>query len=150
MAKGGTRDVTELPPSPEWATLAGGLTVSGPEQRIDPTLVVLQVSGSQDWNLIHHDADFAAASGHSGVLLNTGWTSAFLARPVTDWAGGHGWLLQLGFQMRKPNLIGDLVQAHAKVTGLRDDDGHLVDLDVWIDNDRVGITTTGNAVVRLP
>ena len=143
--------MSELKPSPDWATVEVGQIIEGERQTLNATTTVLQVNGSQDWNLIHHDAAFAADSGHTDVVYNTGWTSATLARVLTDWAGAAGWLAHLSFQMRRVNGPGHCIQAKAKVVRTRDDAGsHLVDLEVWIDNDTTGITTTGTATVRLP
>jgi acyl dehydratase len=115
------------------------------------TAMVLQVSGSQDWNAIHHDPDYARDSGHAGPLYNTGWTSAMLGRAVTDWIGVRGWVCRLEFEMRKMNRQGDTVCARGVVAGKRFADArHLVDLDIWLENDREGITTIGTAVVALP
>jgi acyl dehydratase len=128
-----------------------GEFVAGERQHLNATTTVLQVNGSQDWHLIHHDPVFAASSGHEDVLYNTGWTSATLARVLTDWAGTNGWLARLTFQMRRTNGPGHSIQAMAKVTRTYDDAGsHLVDFELWIDNDTNGITTTGTATVRLP
>jgi acyl dehydratase len=118
---------------------------------LDWTTMVLQVSGSQDWNTVHHDVDFARDSGHSGPFYNTGWTSAMLARVLTDWMGLDGWVCKLAFQMRKMNSHGDRVRGRGRVVAKRVDGlRHLVDLEVWLENDRDGITTPGSAVVALP
>jgi acyl dehydratase len=115
------------------------------------TAMALQVSGSQDWNAIHHDVDYARDSGHAGPFFNTGWTSAMLGRALTDWIGVRGWVCKVQFEMRKMNRQGDAVRVQGRVVGKRIAEGrHLVDVDLWIDNDREGTTTTGQAVVALP
>jgi acyl dehydratase len=115
------------------------------------TAMALQVSGSQDWNAIHHDVDYASDSGHTGPFFNTGWTGAMLGRALTDWMGARGWVCKVQFEMRKMNRQGDTVHVRGRVGGKRIAEGrHLVDVDVWIDNDREGITTAGQAVVALP
>jgi acyl dehydratase len=142
---------SELAPSPSWVDVAVGQLVPGVPQRLDVTTTVLQVSGSQDWNLIHHDAGFAVESGHDDVLYNTGWTSATLARVITDWIGSHGWLARLEIRMGRTNGPGQSIQPNARVVRKYEQDGaRLIDLDLWIDNDANGITTTGSATVRLP
>jgi acyl dehydratase len=141
----------ELPSTPSWDTIEVGRIVHGERQQLDATTTALQVSGSQDWNLVHHDCDFAVDSGHEGVLYNTGWTAATLARVLTDWVGANGWLAELGIQMRGTNGPGQSIQAMAKVVRKYEEAGdRLLDLEVWIDNDTNGVTTTGTAIVRLP
>jgi acyl dehydratase len=143
--------MSDLRSSPDWAAVEVGQIIEGERQTLNATTTVLQVNGSQDWNLIHHDPAFAADSGHPDVVYNTGWTSATLARVLTDWAGAAGWLECLSFQMRRVNGPGHRIQAKAKVVRTYDHAGsHLVDLEVWIDNDTTGVTTTGTATVRLP
>jgi acyl dehydratase len=129
-----------------------GDEIDGPGRRLDWTATVLQVSGSQDWNRVHHDPDYARQSGHGDTFFNTGWTAAMLSRLVTDWMGPFGWLSHLEIRMGRMNVPGDTVQARGRVTEKWIDPGgdHLVVLDVWLDNDRRGVTTTGTAIVRLP
>ncbi len=115
------------------------------------TEMVLQVSGSQDWNAQHHDPEFAAESGLPGIFYNTGWTTGLLGRLVTDWAGRDGWVERLAFQMRGMHMNGDTVRAAGRVTAVRPDgDVAHVDLDIWLENDRLGVATPGTATVRLP
>jgi hypothetical protein len=53
--------------------------------------------------------------------------------------------------MRHMNVPGDTVAGWAKPIAKRvDENGScLVDLEVWLENDRLGVTTTGAAVVQL-
>jgi acyl dehydratase len=134
-----------------WDDVEVGDDIDGFSMDLGWTALALQVSGSQDWNAVHHDLDYARESGHTGPFYNTGWTSAMLGRAVTDWIGVRGWVCRLEFEMRKMNRQGDTVRARGRVVGKRFADArHLVDLDVWLENDREGTTTTGTAVVALP
>ena len=56
------------------------------------------------------------------------------------------------FQMRRMNMNGDTMQVRGKVIGKRKvpDGPSEVDLEIWIENDREGITTPGGAIVQLP
>lgn len=134
-----------------WEDVAIGDELPGFSVELDATAMVLQVSGSQDWNLVHHDTAFAQESGMQGIFYNTGWTTGMLGRLLTDWAGRSGWVEKLSFQMRGMNGAGAVVRAHAKVTDKRmEGDRALVDLAIFLENDQVGITTPGRATVRLP
>lgn len=134
-----------------WDSVAVGDEVPGFTKKLSPTEMVLQVSGSQDWNLVHHDSDFAKQSGMDGIFYNTGWTTGMLGRLLTDWAGRSGWVEALSFQMRGMNTSGATVRAYARVTGKRREDGRaLVDLDIFLESDKAGVTTPGKATVRLP
>lgn len=133
-----------------WEDVCIGEVLPGFSIVLDATAMVLQVSGSQDWNLVHHDTDFARESGMEGIFYNTGWTTGVLGRLLTDWAGRSGWVEKLSFQMRGMNGAGAVVHAHAKVTGKRQENNKaLVDLDIFLENDKVGVTTPGKATIRL-
>ncbi len=106
-----------------WDDVAEGDEVPGFRKTLDATEMVLQVSGSQDWNLVHHDTDFARDSGMQDIFYNTGWTTGMLGRVLTDWAGRSGWVEKLSFQMRGMNTGGASVRAHARVSGKRMEDG---------------------------
>jgi acyl dehydratase len=134
-----------------WEDVFIGEELPGFSVELDSTAMVLQVSGSQDWNLVHHDIEFARDSGMQGIFYNTGWTTGMLGRLLADWAGQSGWVEKLNFQMRGMNGAGAVVRAHAQVTDKRIEDSRaLIDLDIFLENDQVGITTPGKATVRLP
>jgi hypothetical protein len=54
--------------------------------------------------------------------------------------------------MRRMNRPGDTLRLRGRVTRkYRGEDGaHLVDIDLWIENDREGIATPADATVTLP
>ncbi len=134
-----------------WEDVSVGDELAGFSKTLDWTEMALQVSGSQDWNRVHHDVDYARDSGMPGIFYNTGWTTGMLGRLLTDWAGRSGWVEKLSFQMRGMNFSGTSVRAYANVTGKRvEGDRALVDLDMFLENDQAGITSPGKATVRLP
>ena len=136
---------------PEWADAEVGQRLEGAEVTVDWNTVVMQVSGSQDWNRVHHDPDFAQASGHPSIFLNTGWTSAMLFKVASDWIGSSGWVQRFDFRMRQMNAFGDTVSSGGQVRDKRiDPEGRpVVELDLWLENDRVGRTTVASATVVL-
>ena len=134
-----------------WEDVAEGETLDGFTLSLTMTRMVLQVSGSQDFYPVHHDAGFARDGGHADIFVNTGFIRAALCRLVTDWAGDAGFLKRLAFQMRRPHLRGDTIAVRGRVTRKRrDGTSGAVDLDVWIENPRDGIATPGSATVYLP
>ena len=137
---------------PEWADAEVGQRLEGAEVTVDWNTVVLQVSGSQDWNRVHHDPGFAVESGHPSIFLNTGWTSAVLFKVASDWIGASGWIERFDFRMRQMNAFGDSVRSGGQVREKRIDSGgrRIVDLDLWLENDRVGKTTVASASVVFP
>ncbi len=124
-----------------------------PEYQLEvtPTLIADQVSGSQDYNLMHHDRAFAQSQGAPDMYLNTGFIEAMLCRLVTDWMGDSGTLKKLGIQMRRFNTFGDKLTIKGKVTHKEMNAGeHLVYCDVWVESDREGVTVPGKATISLP
>src|SRR4029077_7829921 len=109
----------------------------------------LQTSGSQDWYPVHFDAAFARKSGHEDVFMNTGWIQAALVRVITDWMGDAAFLRRLKFEMRRQHRPGDVVLGRARVRS-KDEGESSVDLEVWLENEREGVATPGEATVVLP
>lgn len=110
------------------------------------TRMVLQVSGSQDFYPVHHDLEFARASGHPTILANTMFLRACLCRVITDWMGPAGFLSRLAFQMRRPNYLGDRITVGGRVATVSPA-ADQAELEVWIDNARHGRTVSGRATV---
>jgi acyl dehydratase len=119
------------------------------ELEINLKRLSLQTSGSQDWYPVHFDPAFAQKAGHPDVFMNTGWIQAFLVRLIADWMGDDGFLQRLKFEMRRQHRPGDLVIARGRVVS-KDESASSVALEVWLENEREGIATPGEATVVLP
>jgi acyl dehydratase len=135
-----------------WDDVNEGDAIEGYDLIVTETKVAEQVSGSQDFYPVHHDRDFARAGGHADIFLNTGFTRAALSRLLTDYAGVDGWVRRLTYEMRRMNRPGDTLRLRGAVTRkyLAEDGAHLVDINLWIENDREGTATTASATVMLP
>lgn len=135
-----------------WEDVNEGDELEGFVLELNDTKMVEQVSGSQDFYPVHHDTGFAREAGHAEIFYNTGFTQAALTRLLTDWVGSDGSVRKMSFQMRKMNIPNDQVHAKGVVTGKSEGDGGMgeVTLDIWLENDRVGITTPAEATVLLP
>lgn len=137
---------------PYWEDVAVGDELPGFSFALGWTRMAQQVSGSQDFYAVHHDPEFARAGGHSGIFYNTGFTRACLGRLLTGWIGDDGWLKKLRFEMRRMNMNGDTMTVKGKVVEKREVPGadNEVDIELWVENDREGITTPAFATVTLP
>lgn len=135
-----------------WEDVKEGDELPGYDLYLSETKVAEQVSGSQDFYAVHHDRPFAQAGGHKDIFFNTGFTRASLSRLLTDFAGVDGWVRKLSYEMRKMNRPGDTMQLRGKVTRTYKgtDGAHLVDIDLWVENDHEGIATPATATVELP
>ena len=134
-----------------WEDVSEGQEIPSYELAVTPTLIADQVSGSQDYNLMHHDGDFARSQGAPDMYLNTGFIEAMLSRLITDWMGDDGWLEKMSIQMRRFNIFGDKLTVKGKVITKEIQEGaHLIQCEIWVENDREGISVPGKATVRLP
>jgi acyl dehydratase len=131
-----------------WDDVVDGEELKGFSLELSMTRMVQQVSGTQDFYPVHHDPAFARAAGHGDIFINTAFIRGCLCRLLTDWIGKDGFLKALGFQMRKPNLLGETIVVRGRVKR-KGPDGR-VDLDVWIENSRGEMTVPGSATVILP
>ena len=131
-----------------WEDVGVGQEIDGFALDITTRRGYLQVSGSQDWYPVHFDLAFARKAGHEDVFMNTGFLQAALVRVITDWMGDDGFLKRLRFEMRRQQRPGDTMVCRGRVTAVRDEGGEgLVDLEVWAENEREGVTTPGTATV---
>ncbi len=134
-----------------WDEVVEGDEIEGFSLDITPRRAYLQVSGSQDWYPVHFDQGFARKAGHADVFMNTGFLQAALVRVITDWIGDEGFLWRLRFEMRRQQRPGDAMVCRGRVTRkYTEDGGGCVDLEVWLENGREGVTTPGSATVMLP
>jgi acyl dehydratase len=118
---------------------------------INTKRLFLQASGTQDWYPVHFDPAYARKAGHVDVFMNTGWVQAALVRLITDWMGDAGFLRRLKFEMRRQHRQGDTVLCRGRVVAKTEHDGlPCVDLEVWLENEREGVATPGEATVVLP
>jgi acyl dehydratase len=75
----------------------------------------------------------------------------WLGQFVTDWMGDDGTLKKLSCQIRHPSIMGDVNIVKGKVKNKRFQDGeHLVDCEIWVENQAGLVTAPGQAVVALP
>ncbi len=134
-----------------WEDVAVGQDIPSYSMPVSWTQVVRQVDGSQDYNAVHHDPDFAKADNRPAIFLNTGFSQAATSRVMTDWIGDDGFLTFFRMEMRRMNLLGDTLTFKGKVTNKYVKDGkHYVDADVWCENQREGVSTPCKASAILP
>jgi hypothetical protein len=70
---------------------------------------------------------------------------------ITDWIGDHGKLKKFSAQIRHPNIIGDSNILKGKVIKkYQQNQEHLVDCEIWVENQAGLITAPGTATVELP
>ena len=109
--------------------------VKGPIQQIQLTRYA---GASGDFNPIHQDDEFAKAAGMGGVFGHGMLTMGFVGQCVTDWAGA-GTVKKLGVR-----FAGRVLDKSSK------NGTHLVDVELWAQNQKGEKVVTGKATVALP
>ncbi len=100
---------------------------------------------------VHWDADFAGEVGVPGAYDYGPERISWLGNLMTHWIGDNGFLKTLDVQVRMFNIIGDTTWCKGKVTGKHEKDGeHIVECDVWCENQRGERTAMGTATASLP
>jgi acyl dehydratase len=121
--------------------------VKGPIEQIQLTRYA---GASGDFNPIHQDAEFARAAGMEGVFAHGMLTMGFVAQVLTDWAGA-GTVRRLGVRFMGLVRLRDTVTCAGRVLAKASkDDQHLVELEVWAENQRAERVVSGRATVALP
>jgi acyl dehydratase len=106
---------------------------------------------NDEYVLIHMDSEYAKNTAKlPDVIVMGNLKLAYIANMLQDWIGEDGWVRKLGVDYRKMDTVHSALTAKGKVAKKFEEDGkHLVDLDVWIENED-GVTTPGRATVELP
>ena len=135
-----------------WNDVAEGQELpTGYTMPINWTKLVHSVSGTRDFNPQHHDPDFCKEMGYERPFVMLNFYQGLLGRLISDWIGEEGFLRKFHMEMRKLNSLYDTMSIKGKVTRKYvEGSDHLVDLDVWIENDKQGLTTPATCTVVLP
>jgi acyl dehydratase len=121
--------------------------VKGPIQQIQLTRYA---GASGDFNPIHQDEEFARAAGMGGVFAHGMLSMGWVGQALTDWAGA-GAVRKLGVRFAALVRLKDIVTCQGRVIDKSSkDDVHLVELEVWAQNQRGEKVVTGKATLALP
>ena len=109
-------------------------------------------TGAQEAIIRVHDIQEAAESaGLPGAYDYGCQRCCWMGHLLTNWMGDDGFLKAMHVELRRFNVVGDTTWCKGTITGKRVVDGeHLVDMDIWGENQRQQVTTRGNATIRLP
>ena len=121
--------------------------VKAPIQQIQLTRYA---GASGDFNPIHQDDEFAKAAGMGGVFAHGMLSMGFVAQALTDWAGA-GRVRKLGVRFAGLVRLKDVITCRGRVVAKSSkDDLHLVEVEVWAENQKAEKIVTGRATVALP
>ncbi len=138
---------TEMPPLPKIAT---------------SLMLVKWAGASGDFNTHHYETEFAMTQGTGGVIVHGLLKHAWLIQFVTGWMGEDGTIKKFSCQYRgldfprKMQTMNEPVEGetwHCKGKVAKkyvEEDEHLVDLEIGLENGKGQVTTPGTATVALP
>ena len=84
--------------------------------RVTPTFVVATALATRDFYPVHHDRDFAVATGSKDIFLNILTTTGLVQRYVTDWAGPEAIVRAVSIRLGVPCYAGDTLTFSGRVT----------------------------------
>jgi acyl dehydratase len=110
--------------------------------------LVMEAGANRDFNSIHHNTEYARATGAQEMYANTTFLLGMWERAVRDWIGPAGVIRSIsGFRMRSFNYAGDTTTVTGKVTVV---DGTTIHIEMASSNS-AGITVgPGTVIVSLP
>ena len=114
--------------------------------------LVVAAGANRDFNSIHHNSEYAKASGAPEMYANTLFLQGMWERTLRDFMGLDGTLRRIaGFKMNSFNCAGETVVVKGEVTRKwRDGDVGLVEIKMWSQNgDRVSVGP-GLVTITLP
>jgi len=124
----------------------------GPEyEPVDPVQMFQFSAATFNPHRIHYDKDWATeVEGYPDTVVQGPLQLAVLARLVTNWAGGRGWLLEYRVQNRTSAYQGSTLELRGEVVSKRiEQDSGLVELSLECRCDGQ-LLVPGSALVRLP
>jgi acyl dehydratase len=77
--------------------------------------VVMIVCGTRDIFPLHHDADFARASGYRAPTVPIAFLQGLIGRCLTDWTGPSGRIRGIRLILKTPGYQGDTINVGGKV-----------------------------------
>ncbi|MBI4334425.1 MAG: MaoC family dehydratase N-terminal domain-containing protein [Chloroflexi bacterium] len=99
----------------------------------------------------HWDEEFAKSIGMPGAFDQGNQRITWVSQVMTNWIGDDGFLKKLTVYLRRPNVLGDTCRCRGKVVRKYvENEEHLVDCELWADNQRGEKSATGVATAVLP
>ena len=81
------------------------------------TFVVASALATRDFTKVHHDRDFAVASGSKDIFVNILTTTGLVERFVSAWAGPQAIFRSIAIRLGAPCYAGDTLRFSGHVSG---------------------------------
>ena len=124
--------------------------------------LVMWAGASGDFNAMHYQESFAQSRGMPAVLVHGRLKAHWLLHLMEDWMGEEGRIKKLSCQYRAQDyprkMNSELTYEEGETWWCKgvvtqkyaQDDEHMVDCDIWVENGSGEKTTPGKATVVLP
>jgi acyl dehydratase len=114
--------------------------------------LVMEAGANRDFNSIHHNTEYARATGAGEMYANTSFLLGMWERAVRGWIGDAGLIVAIrGFRMRAFNHVGDTTTVRGRVVDVATGATRpLVTLEVWSENTKGVTVGPGTVDVALP
>jgi acyl dehydratase len=114
--------------------------------------LVVAAGANRDFNAIHHNSEWARATGAPEMYANNVFLQGMWERSVRELIGNAGTIRAIaGFRMRSFNTVGDTVAVHGEVTDTWEHDGEgWAKLTMWSENRHGTSVGPGTVTVTLP
>jgi len=114
--------------------------------------LVVEAGANRDFNSIHHNSEFARASGAPEMYANTGFLLGMWERALREFIGLDGTIRRIaGFRMKRFNTAGQTVTVRGRVVRKwREHGDALVDLELWSEAGGGVTVGPGTVTVSLP
>jgi acyl dehydratase len=100
---------------------------------------------------VHWDDDLARRVGTPRAYDYGPERTSWLLHQLTDWMGDGGFVVKHHAQIRRHNVVGDIIDIQAEITAIvNDEDGSLVEVKQSAKNQDGELSATGVGLVRLP
>ncbi|HEX4397173.1 MAG TPA: MaoC family dehydratase N-terminal domain-containing protein [Trebonia sp.] len=135
-----------------WEDVTVGQAVPAVRFPLSVYRLVAAAGANRDFNSIHHNSEWARASGAPDMYANVLFLQGMWERCVREFIGTGGLIRQVaGFRMGSFNTVGDVVTVQGSVARVWEEgDAGLAELRVWSRN-RHGISVgPGTVTVRVP
>lgn len=114
--------------------------------------LVVAAGATRDFNAIHHNSEYARASGAPEMYANTTFLLGMWERAIREFIGLRGRIRAIrGFRMTSFNVAGATVTVRGRVARTWiDGDTGLAELELWFENDDGVSVGPGTVTVSLP
>lgn len=144
--------MTERLDDPVWDEVAEGEELAPLAFPLSVYRLVMAAGANRDFNSIHHNSDYAKASGAPEIYANNFLLQGMWERLVRDRIGLGGVIRRLsGFRMRIFNTVGDTVTVRGRVRRKWLEGGAgFVEFEVWSENAGGVSVGPGTVVATMP